>query len=312
MYSTAAGSSRPGHRMGRPSAARPDRRPADRDCRRSCWPTSPICRPRPSTRRVCLLRSPPGCTWESAATAEADLALRRDLIALQRRTLSDLRQQGRIGVTTLRIIERTSTWRRPACPLPEPSRRSMNRSDVCEVRRRAEGAVALRYGPSASRCIPDPPYCAPPRPAGASCPPAAPSRRNRSRRSPAPPNVLAGLAPYLVGRGRAQPVAGRGRRRVAGAAAIPRAGLGAGTPGRCLGTTTRSARGWMVQRTGAGRVGPAWAVERAPWWLLSRPGSTCRCAALVVPVGGAADHFGVGAERGVVHERGLARQDLRR
>ena len=47
-----------------------------------------------------------GLEEESAATAEADLALRRDLIALQRRTLSDLRQQGRIGVTTLRIIER--------------------------------------------------------------------------------------------------------------------------------------------------------------------------------------------------------------
>jgi hypothetical protein len=43
---------------------------------------------------------------EAAATASAGLALRRDLIAVQRRTLSDLRRQGRIGVTTLRTIER--------------------------------------------------------------------------------------------------------------------------------------------------------------------------------------------------------------
>ena len=42
---------------------------------------------------------------EAAVIAQADLALRRDLIAFQRRTLSDLRQQGRIGVTTLRTIE---------------------------------------------------------------------------------------------------------------------------------------------------------------------------------------------------------------
>jgi Na+/H+ antiporter len=42
---------------------------------------------------------------EIAATAEADLALRHDLIDFQRRTLSDLRQQGQIGVTTLRTIE---------------------------------------------------------------------------------------------------------------------------------------------------------------------------------------------------------------
>jgi hypothetical protein len=41
----------------------------------------------------------------AAATAQADLALRRDLIAFQRRTLSDLRQKGRIGITTLRAIE---------------------------------------------------------------------------------------------------------------------------------------------------------------------------------------------------------------
>ena len=40
-----------------------------------------------------------------AATAQADLALRRDLIAIQRNTLSALRRQGRIGTTTLRVIE---------------------------------------------------------------------------------------------------------------------------------------------------------------------------------------------------------------
>ena len=39
------------------------------------------------------------------ADAEAELALRRDLIALQRRTLLGLRNKGRIGVTTLRTIE---------------------------------------------------------------------------------------------------------------------------------------------------------------------------------------------------------------
>ena len=42
---------------------------------------------------------------EVTGTAAADLALRRELIALQRRTLGDLRQQGRIGVTTLRAVE---------------------------------------------------------------------------------------------------------------------------------------------------------------------------------------------------------------
>jgi monovalent cation/hydrogen antiporter len=42
---------------------------------------------------------------EAAATADADLNLRHDLIALQRRTLGDLRRQGRIGVTALRTIE---------------------------------------------------------------------------------------------------------------------------------------------------------------------------------------------------------------
>ena len=39
------------------------------------------------------------------ADAEAELALRRDLIALQRRTLLGLRSEGRIGVSTLRTIE---------------------------------------------------------------------------------------------------------------------------------------------------------------------------------------------------------------
>ena len=33
-----------------------------------------------------------------------------------------------------------------------------------------------------------------------------------------------------------------------------RVALGAGTPGRCLGTTTRSARGWMMHRTGVGSI----------------------------------------------------------
>jgi monovalent cation/hydrogen antiporter len=39
------------------------------------------------------------------STAEADLSLRRDLIAFQRRTLSELLQRGDIGVSTLRAIE---------------------------------------------------------------------------------------------------------------------------------------------------------------------------------------------------------------
>ncbi len=43
---------------------------------------------------------------EVEATAATDLAMRRDLIALQRRTLVSLRDGGRIGVTTLRAIER--------------------------------------------------------------------------------------------------------------------------------------------------------------------------------------------------------------
>ena len=46
-----------------------------------------------------------GLEDEVAATAQADLALRRDLIAIQRNTLSALRRQGRIGTTTLRVIE---------------------------------------------------------------------------------------------------------------------------------------------------------------------------------------------------------------
>lgn len=46
-----------------------------------------------------------GLEDEAAVVAQANLALRRDLIAFQRHTLSDLRQQGRIGVTTLRAIE---------------------------------------------------------------------------------------------------------------------------------------------------------------------------------------------------------------
>ncbi len=42
---------------------------------------------------------------ESAATAGTDLAIRRELIVIQRRALTGLRDQGRIGVTTLRTIE---------------------------------------------------------------------------------------------------------------------------------------------------------------------------------------------------------------
>ncbi len=42
---------------------------------------------------------------EGVATAEAELAMRRDLITLQRQTLVALRDRGRIGVTTLRTIE---------------------------------------------------------------------------------------------------------------------------------------------------------------------------------------------------------------
>ena len=46
-----------------------------------------------------------GLEQEVLETARADLALRRELIAFQRRTLSELRQQGQVGVTTLRTIE---------------------------------------------------------------------------------------------------------------------------------------------------------------------------------------------------------------
>jgi NhaP-type Na+/H+ or K+/H+ antiporter len=42
---------------------------------------------------------------EVAATAQAELILRRDLIAFQRRTLSAMHDQGRVGITTLRRIE---------------------------------------------------------------------------------------------------------------------------------------------------------------------------------------------------------------
>lgn len=42
---------------------------------------------------------------EATATAQAAMAMRRDLISFQRRTLSDLRRQGRIGTTALRTIE---------------------------------------------------------------------------------------------------------------------------------------------------------------------------------------------------------------
>jgi monovalent cation/hydrogen antiporter len=42
---------------------------------------------------------------EVAATAQAALDMRRDLISFQRRTLGDLRRQGRIGTTALRTIE---------------------------------------------------------------------------------------------------------------------------------------------------------------------------------------------------------------
>lgn len=42
---------------------------------------------------------------EAVATAEADLAFRHELIAIQRRALTGLRDQGRIGITTLRTIE---------------------------------------------------------------------------------------------------------------------------------------------------------------------------------------------------------------
>jgi Na+/H+ antiporter len=56
-------------------------------------------------RRLQSTTDDEGLEDEIVATAEADLALRRDLIAFQRRTLTELRQQGQIGVTTLRTIE---------------------------------------------------------------------------------------------------------------------------------------------------------------------------------------------------------------
>lgn len=54
-----------------------------------------------------LQTAPDGEDLESdaRADAEAELALRRDLITLQRRTLLGLRRDGRIGVTTLRTIQ---------------------------------------------------------------------------------------------------------------------------------------------------------------------------------------------------------------
>jgi hypothetical protein len=42
---------------------------------------------------------------EATMTAAADIELRRDVIAMQRRTLAGLRDKGRIGATTLRVIE---------------------------------------------------------------------------------------------------------------------------------------------------------------------------------------------------------------
>ena len=55
-----------------------------------------------------LQTSPEGQTLDGnvVATARAELDIRRDLIALQRQKLLTLRDQGRIGVTTLRTIER--------------------------------------------------------------------------------------------------------------------------------------------------------------------------------------------------------------
>ena len=55
-----------------------------------------------------LQTSPEGQTLDGnvVATARVELDIRRDLIALQRQKLLTLRDQGRIGVTTLRTIER--------------------------------------------------------------------------------------------------------------------------------------------------------------------------------------------------------------
>jgi hypothetical protein len=49
---------------------------------------------------------------DDAAVAVAELALRHDVAAHQRRTLSDLRGGGRIGVTTLRTLEHELDCRR--------------------------------------------------------------------------------------------------------------------------------------------------------------------------------------------------------
>ena len=57
-------------------------------------------------RRLETMTDDEGPPADAAVTAEADLVLRRDLIAFQRRTLGGLRRQGRVGVTTLRAIER--------------------------------------------------------------------------------------------------------------------------------------------------------------------------------------------------------------
>jgi hypothetical protein len=42
---------------------------------------------------------------EAVDAAETAVDMRRDLIAFQRDTLAGLRQQGRVGITTLRAIE---------------------------------------------------------------------------------------------------------------------------------------------------------------------------------------------------------------
>ena len=42
---------------------------------------------------------------DSATVAETDLAIRRELIGIQRRILTGLRDQGQIGISTLRTIE---------------------------------------------------------------------------------------------------------------------------------------------------------------------------------------------------------------
>jgi CPA1 family monovalent cation:H+ antiporter len=54
-----------------------------------------------------LQTSPDDASLESdmSADAEAEVAVRRDLIAVQRRTLLGLRSEGRIGITTLRTIQ---------------------------------------------------------------------------------------------------------------------------------------------------------------------------------------------------------------